>query len=165
MNGAKSAAALHSVRFFVSGLTLITCLLVLQAQFRLVLVVGESMRPTLRHGNLVVVDKRAYRQRDPQRGDLVVAWCHDELIVKRVVGLPGEELEVIDGILYVNRRPLVETHPLHIGSLNIGRGTLASGRFALLGDNRGLPEGQTVSAIVSKADMVGQIVCRVPVSG
>jgi signal peptidase I len=81
------------------------------------------------------------------------------------VGLPGEELEVVEGTLYVNQQPIVEEHSVQEGFLNIGRGKLATGRFALLGDNRGLPEGQTISAIVSKNDMVGQVVYCVPVGG
>jgi len=163
MIGARAFAAPRSIRFLTPALLLMVCLLFLQARFRLVLVIGESMRPTLNHGNLLLVARNAYEHREPQRGDLVVAWCYSELIVKRVVGVPGEEVEIIEGTLFVNRQPVVEQYAVARGSLNIDRGRLAGGRFALLGDNRGLPEGQTVSAIVSKGDMLGKVICRIPV--
>jgi signal peptidase I len=151
-----------SVRFCLTGLVFIACLLVLQSQFRLVLVVGDSMRPTLSHGDLLLADKRAYRDRQPERGDLVVVWHHREMIVKRIVGLPGEVVEVIGGDLFVNHRLLIEREGPKGNRLNIGRGQLAQDRFAVLGDNRGLLEGQTVHAIVSKDDIVGVVVATTP---
>jgi signal peptidase I len=165
MNRARASAAPHSVRFLGSALLLMVCLFLLQGRFRLVLVVGDSMQPTLEHGDLLLVSKRAYDQRDPLRGDLVVAWCHGELVVKRVVGLPGEVLEIVDGRLYVNHQFVVEDHAVQGSSLDIGRGKLASGRFALLGDNRGLLDRVTVSAIVSKDDMLGEVLYRLPTGG
>jgi signal peptidase I len=162
MNPNPSRAAEMPVRFCLTGLLFIACLLVLQSQFRLVLVVGDSMRPTLNHGDLLLADKRAYRDRQPERGDLVVVWYHRELIVKRIVGLPGEVVEVIDGDLFVNHRLLVEREGPKGDRLNIGRGQLAQDRFAVLGDNRGLLEGQTVHAIVSKDDIVGVVVATAP---
>ena len=158
MNGATAFAAPQSLRFLGSALLVMVCLFLLQSRFRLVLVVGESMQPTLEHGDLLVVSKRSYDQRDPIRGDVVVAWSHGELIVKRVVGLPGESLEIVNGRLYVNRQLVVEDHPVQGNLLDIGRGSLASGRFALVGDNRGLPSRATVSAIVSKDDLLGKVV-------
>ena len=51
-------------------------------RYRLVWVVGESMLPTYRTGDLLVVDKRAYQGSPPARGDIVVARHHDELVVE-----------------------------------------------------------------------------------
>ena len=50
------------------------------------------MLPTLSHGDVLVVDKWAYAKATPQRGDVVLARCQGELLVKRIVGLPREEL-------------------------------------------------------------------------
>jgi signal peptidase I len=162
MNMSPSKAAGLPVRFCLTGLVLIACLLVLQHQFRLVLVVGDSMRPTLHHGDLLLADKRAYQDREPERGDLVVVWHHRELIVKRIVGLPGEMVEVVEGRLFINNRLLIEREGPEGNRLNIGRGRLAQDRFAVLGDNRGVLEGQTVHAIVAKADIVGVVVASTP---
>jgi signal peptidase I len=165
MNRGKAFAAPQSVRFLVPALLVMVCLFLLQGRYRLVLVVGESMQPTLEHGDLLVVSKRSYDQREPIRGDVVVAWSNGELLVKRVVGLPGEVLEIVNGGLYVNHELVLEDHAVQGSSLDIGRGSLANGRFALLGDNRGLSSRVTVSAIVSRHDMLGKVVYRLPIGG
>jgi signal peptidase I len=157
--------AVQPLRFCLTGVVFIACLLLLQSQFRLVLVVGESMRPTLGHGDLLLADKRAYQGHAPERGDLVVVRHQQELIVKRIVGLPGEEVEVIDGILFINDRRLIERPGPKGDRLSIGRGRLAQDRFAVLGDNRGLLEGQTVHAIISMDDIIGQVIGTIPTGG
>lgn len=162
MSADHARATVHPLRFCLTGLAFIACLLILQSQFRLVLVVGDSMRPTLSHGDLLLADKRAYQSHMPERGDLVVVWHHQELIVKRIVGLPGEEVEVTDGNLFINDRRLIEQPGPKGDRLSIGRGRLAQDRFAVLGDNRGLLQGQTVHAIVSSDDIVGQVIATIP---
>ena len=60
-------------------------------------VIGYSMSPTLRPGEIVFVNRRAYRCRAPRRGDVVVARpaaCARRLMIKRVAGLPSERVEL-----------------------------------------------------------------------
>lgn len=133
-------------------------LLLLHAQFRLALVVGDSMLPGLRTGDLLVLDKRAYRAAAPRRGDVVVARHGRELIVKRVVGLPGEEVALKLGRLYINGLPLAERQPVQPGFLSISPGRLLSSKFALLGDNRDVGVYQAVHAVVAKDQIVGKVI-------
>ena len=86
----------------VIGPALIIIGLMFRSTYRLTLVSGDSMLPTLRSGDLLLVNKRAYEQLEPNRDDIVVARYAGGLIVKRVVGLPGEELEVRGGRVFVN---------------------------------------------------------------
>lgn len=141
---------------FAAGVCLL--LLGLRAHFCLCLVKGESMLPGLRSGDLLLVDRLAYRMAAPQRGDVVVARDRADLIVKRVVGLPGDEVELDRGRLYVNGRPLAEAYPVQPGALSLGKGRLFEDRYALLGDNRSLPVSLTVHAVVSKEQIVGKVV-------
>jgi signal peptidase I len=115
------------------------------------------MRPTFKPGNLLVVDKNAYQAVEPSRGDIVVARYHNEFVVKRIVALPGEEVEVKKGMLYINGSPEPENHKIEPGSLDIGKGKLLAGDFATLGDNRSVPRAQAVHPIVSKKDIVGRV--------
>jgi len=135
-----------------------------QMHFRLILVVGPSMLPTFNTGHVLLVHKRAYRDADPRRGDTVVARYNKDLIVKRVVALPWEQAEVNRGTLYIDGTPIEEDHPINPGPLDIGRGRLPKGKFALLGDNRALPASQIVHAIVSKEHIVGKVVFSVRLS-
>jgi signal peptidase I len=140
------------------GLGLIALLLLLvQSHFRLAMVIGPSMRPGLRTGNLLLVDKRAYCHSAPRRGDVVLARHRDELIIKRVVGLPGEEVELKRGHLFVNGEAVIEHHAIEPGPLDIGPGRLFQGKFALLGDNRGLSSSQIVHAVVAKDQIIGKV--------
>ena len=66
---------------------------------------SASMVPTLLVGDYFIVDKRAYDSRDPARGDLAVFKLPrdtEKLFIKRVVGLPGDEVQVKGGVLYIN---------------------------------------------------------------
>jgi signal peptidase I len=103
-------------------------------------VAGDSMRPTLRPGDRLLVDRFTLRLRPPRRGELVVALpkLRPELwIVKRVVGLPGESVELRGDLLSINGHPLAEPY-LANGAAQIGRFSWQLGRseYLLLGDNR-----------------------------
>jgi signal peptidase I len=137
---------------------LIGLLLVFRAQFVLSIAKGESMHPGLRSGDLVLVDKLAYRTASPERGDIVVAREGNDLIVKRVVGLPSEEVELRRGELYINQLPLAEEYAVEPGWLSLGRGRLLEDKYALLGDNRSVSSSVFVHAVVAKDQVLGKVV-------
>ena len=141
---------------FASGL--IGLLLVFRAHFSLYIAKGESMLPGLRSGDLVLVDKLAYKATDPERGDIVVALEGNDLIVKRVVGLPGEEVELRRGELYVNQLPLAEDYGVEPGWLSLRKGRLLENKYALLGDNRSVSSSVFVHAVVSKDQILGKVI-------
>ncbi len=75
--------------------------------FQNMYVVGSSMSPTLTHGETVLINKITYRYNTPRRNEIVsfrhVDASKSEMnIVKRIVGLPGDKIEIIDNILYLN---------------------------------------------------------------
>jgi signal peptidase I len=102
---------------------------------------SESMVPTLQVGDRVFVNKFIYRFHEPQRGDVMVFKSvegGDEDLIKRVVGLPGDEVEVRDGTLYVNGEPQEESYvngelPDHS---SYGPTTVPEGKVFAMGDNR-----------------------------
>jgi signal peptidase I len=153
-----NAQALARSSVGILGVALLTFACVGQTHFRFALVIGESMCPAYHTGDLLLVDKSAYREEEPRRGDIVLARHGDEMIVKRVVGLPGEEVALRQGHLYVNGSPVSEHHPIQPGRLEISPGIMFAGKFALLGDNRALPIALLVHAVVSKEELVGKVV-------
>jgi signal peptidase I len=122
------------------------------------MVLGESMLPGFRTGDILLVDTRLYRKSAPKRGDIVVARHRHELIVKRVVGLPGEDVEIRHGRLHLQGQRVREPYAIEPGLLNVGRGRLFDGKFALCGDNRAIPAAQVVHAIVSQPQIAGKVV-------
>jgi signal peptidase I len=128
----------------------------LRQRFQLTLVLGYSMRPTLRTGDLLLVDRSAYASAQPQRGETVIVRVDHHFMVKRVVGLPGEEIEVAEGTVFVNGCALTEEHGIIPGSLSIAKGRLAPGKYAVLGDNRSAWPTRGVHAILRKDEMLGR---------
>ncbi len=101
---------------------------------------GQSMEPNLYSDQRLVVEKVSYRFHGPQRFDIVVLEMPsqgDELLIKRVIGLPGETVEIKEGQVYVNGEPLEEpftaeqTQPGHYGQV-----TVPPLHVYVLGDNR-----------------------------
>ncbi len=144
------------------GALLCLSLFFARLRFQLQLVVGRSMSPALGPGDLLIVDKRAYRKGEPARGDIVCFhYSNGERLVKRVVGLPGEELELRDGILYVNGNPLAQPwlawHERQSRARYISKGTLSERRFAVLGDNPVSPL-LIPSPIISSEQITGKVI-------
>lgn len=102
------------------------------------IVFGQSMEPNLHPHQRLIVDKLSYRLHPPQRNDIVVIDLPnmDELLVKRVVALPGEVVEIRKGIVYVNGEPLPEPFPHDMTPYDMAPITLGPLSYLVLGDNR-----------------------------
>ncbi|MFC7491067.1 MULTISPECIES: signal peptidase I [unclassified Knoellia] len=103
-------------------------------------VTSDSMTPTLRPGDRVVVEKLSLRWRSPKMGDLVVFRdpLHEQLAVKRVVALGGQTVALEDAVLVVDgtarREPGID--PKKIDSTYFGPVTVPANAVFVLGDNR-----------------------------
>lgn len=103
-------------------------------------VLGQSMEPTLHSTQRVVIEKVTYRFfHGPRRGDIVVVRMPDQsdLLIKRVVGLPGETIEVRRGQVYIDGEKLNESWTIKPGGGNYGPKTIPPLHVFVLGDNRG----------------------------
>ena len=103
-------------------------------------VLGQSMEPNLHTAQRVVVEKVTYRFfHGPRRGDIVVIDMPEqsEMLIKRVVGLPGETIEVRRGRLFVEGEELDEPWTVNQGGGNYGLHTIPPLHVFVLGDNRG----------------------------
>jgi signal peptidase I len=103
----------------------------------------ESMVPTLEVGDRVLANKFVYRFTDPERRDIVVFDSVDEdddqTLIKRVVGVAGDEIQVQGGVLYVNGEAQDEPY---LNDADLSRGfygptVVPEGHIFVMGDNRG----------------------------
>ncbi|AFZ13068.1 signal peptidase I [Crinalium epipsammum PCC 9333] len=103
-----------------------------------------SMLPTLQINDRLIIDKLSYKFKNPQRGDIVVfnptetlekQNFHDAFI-KRVIGTPGDKVEVKGGRVYVNDQALREKYIEEEPHYNWGPVTVPSHSYLVLGDNR-----------------------------
>lgn len=104
-------------------------------------VVGTSMKPNLIDGELMLLNKITYKFNDIKRFDIVVVDHHDEQIIKRVIGLPGEKVKYEDNKLYVNGKLIKEYFKTNgeTSDYNItesGYTTIPKGMYFVVGDNR-----------------------------
>ena len=103
-------------------------------------VLGQSMEPTLHSSQRVVVEKVTYRfLHGPRSGDIVVINLPEQtdMLIKRVVALPGETVEVRAGKVYIDGEPLEEDWTATPGGGNYGPKTIPPLHIFVLGDNRG----------------------------
>ena len=119
---------------------------------------GFSMRPTLEDGEFILVNRLAYKFGDPKRGEIIVfrsPVVPDEDLIKRVIGLPGDEIEVNAGVVYVNGSPLIEPY---IAALPIysGKWQVVDGYLFVLGDNRNDSSDSHSWGLVPMQNVVGR---------
>ncbi|MEB3179697.1 MAG: signal peptidase I [Nostocaceae cyanobacterium] len=141
-----------------------------------------SMLPTLQINDKLIVDKLSYRFAVPQRGDIVVFSPTKELqsenyhdaFIKRVIGLPGEKVELKNGRVYINNKPLLEGNYLSdqqrtsIDVCTSGKQppflsqpvTIPPNSYLVLGDNRGSSYDSRCWGIVPRDNIIGRAVIR-----
>jgi signal peptidase I len=121
-----------------------------------VCVCGDSMFPTLKAGQFAWVNKAAYHFRCPRRGEIVVLNTGRERIVKRIIGLPGEDVDVQAGVFYVSGQPLSEPYVCFQDLENVAPGRLGWNQYLLAGDNR----LESVTVVVNGDRLLGPLVTR-----
>ena len=146
---------------FAALLSLVIIVFIVQAFF----IPSGSMEPTLHVGDRILVGKFAYRIWEVKRGDIVV--FHYPLnpnkdFVKRVVGLPGERVEIKDGLVLISGRPLGEAYPTRLPggdracTSNYGPQVVPAGSLFVLGDNRCNSEDSRFFGFVPFKNVVGR---------
>jgi signal peptidase I len=102
-------------------------------------VLGSSMEPTLQNNQFLVVNRLDYRLRRPQRGDIIVfqdPQSADRKLIKRVIALPGETIEVMTGQVLIDGQALDEPYITSPGRYSFAPVLLPEGEYYVLGDNR-----------------------------
>ena len=119
---------------------------------------GQSMEPNLHANQRLVVEKISYRFHKPRRGDVVVLKCsaQGELLIKRVVALPGEQVEIKGGQLYVNGCALDEPYPTQPSSHDYGPTVVPPRHVFVLGDNRSFSNDSRAFGPVPFENIVGR---------
>ncbi len=133
---------------------------------------GNSMRSTLHNGNVMFVSILTYHLRRPKRQEIVI--CHypnrrvkklpflHQQFVKRVIGLPGETIEIVEGVVHINGEPLAEPYlsPAHNHRLrSYPPITLQDDQYFVIGDNRDNSNDSRAIGPLSENMIIGHVVC------
>lgn len=147
------------VRALVMGLVLFA---VLKFVFLPVRVAGLSMAPTYHSDQVNVVYRLAYMKGEPRRGDVVGVWPrkggHRVLLMKRVVGLPGEMIGFRDGAVTVNGIPLSEPYVSYRSDWNVPAVLCGPDEYFVVGDNRSMDHHFHTMGRVERERIVGKMV-------
>jgi signal peptidase I len=122
-------------------------------------VYGSSMEPNLHTDQRLVVEKVTYRLHGPRRGDVVVLRMPDrgpELLIKRIIGLPGETVEIRNGTVYINEQPVEEPYLVRRTDSAYGPTQIPEGYVFVMGDNRGASNDSRVFGPVPLDRVVGR---------
>jgi len=132
--------------------------------FRLALTRGNSMLPTFKHNQPLLLDCKCYRRQEPSRHDIVAFKCPNhkkKIYLKRVIGLPGEKVRIEEGNVYINDQILNESYikePMkRLQKMEI---TVEAGTLFVMGDNRNDSldsRSKAIGLISIKKDVVGVV--------
>lgn len=135
-----------------------------------VIVSGNSMKPNLNNGELLLVRKIGYNEKSIERFDVVVIKEDDDEIIKRIIGMPGEHISYKNNKLYVNDELVSEdyTH-LTTDDFNLEEicscSTIPEDKYLVLGDNRPISKDSRMIGLIDINDIVGKAVFRLwPIS-
>lgn len=138
---------------------------------------SKSMVPTLQVDDRLIVDKVSYHFRDPQRGDIIVFMPPDEASVvctgpqapqqhnkdayiKRIIGLPGDTVEVKQGQVFINGNPLKEGYVAEVPDYQYGPRTVPQNSYLVLGDNRNNSCDSHYWGFVPRDNIIGRAIVR-----
>jgi signal peptidase I len=144
---------------------------------------GQSMEPNIHDNQRLVVEKVSYRFKLPERGDIVVlkppAWAPLDLehrilswictvlpldctvdtpdpLIKRVIALPGETVEIRDGHVYINGKALEEPYLEELTFGNVSPRVISPDHVFVLGDNRGASNDSRSFGEVALSNIIGR---------
>jgi signal peptidase I len=137
---------------------------------------GTSMEPTLAENTSIIVNRLSYLTKGPKRFDVIVfeqeGEEHSYYHVKRVIGLPGERVQIANGLVYIDGEPLKEAvHGLaqiHLSGLATEELILDEDEYFVLGDNRNhsADSRETNVGLIHRDELIGRAWIRIwPLNG
>ena len=121
---------------------------------------GDSMNPTLKNGDIMLLNEIGKKSID--RFDIVVIDTEEDVIVKRVIGLPGDRIKYVDNKLYVNDKEVEEpfehdvTHNFEL--LELGTDNVPINEYFVLGDNRNNSKDSRIIGFIKYYQIRGNVI-------
>ena len=126
-----------------------------------VIVSGDSMVPTLKDKQLLLLNKINYRFNDIKRFDIVVIKRDEKEIIKRVIGLPGETIMYRNDMLYVDGHELENDYNFDTDDFSLKTicncNRIPENQYLVLGDNRAVSADSRIIGLIDKKDIEGSV--------
>ncbi len=126
---------------------------------------SDSMVPTLQIGDRLVIEKLSYQFRAPQFGEIVVfdpppqlqiqGFAKDQAFIKRVIGTPGQIVQIQNGQVYLDNQPITEPYIAAAPDYDWGPARVPADSFFVMGDNRNNSNDSHVWGFLPRQDIIG----------
>ena len=124
--------------------------------YRFFIIIGDSMHPSQANLDIVLVNKLSYDFQTPKVGDVIVFWDYidREFLIKRVIGVPGDTIEIIEGFIFKNDKLYIDefSHINLTNGISMHPWTLGEKEYWVIGDNR----DETWLGVIHENQIVGQ---------
>lgn len=170
-SGEKPARKYHRPTSFTDYFCFFICLIVViifvYVIFNISFVTSGSMEPTIKERELTITNRLAYTVKDPGRGDIVICRAGDqnELMLKRIIGLPNDEISFVDGYVFINGVICDESAYLKsdVETNCTESFTVPEGCYFLLGDNRenSIDSRHWNNTFVKRENLIGKIIFHI----
>lgn len=132
---------------------------------------SDSMVPTLNIGDRLVIEKVSYRFKEPTNGDIIVfqppdilqqqGYSKDQAFIKRIIGLPGQTIDIKKGRVFIGDRPLEEDYIAELPDYFWqGPVTIPEDQYFVMGDNRNNSNDSHIWGFLPKENIIGRAVFR-----
>ncbi len=143
----------------ITVLIAVVVFVVLQLNIQSYTVQGASMMPNVEEGEYIMVNKARYRCSAPQRGDIIVfnpPFDSPRPYIKRVIGLPGEIVEIRDEQVFIDGEPLEELPSIPPPDYEMPPKEVPSDEYFVLGDNRNSSRDSSTGWTVPRENIIGK---------
>ncbi|MFH0846853.1 MAG: signal peptidase I [Chloroflexota bacterium] len=147
-----------------TAITAFVIFFLLQSTIQTSIVVGSSMEPTVYPQERLIVNKAAYVFGKPARGDIIVFHPPASLqldYIKRVIALPGDTVEVKDGVVYVNGERLDEPYIKDAPNYTLHVRAVSEDNYFVLGDNRNNSNDSHTGWTIPSQSIIGKAWLRI----
>lgn len=131
---------------------------------------SDSMFPTLKIGDRLVVEKISYRLHPPQTGDIIVfeppqnlkeqGFTKEQVFIKRIIGLPGQTIAIKKGQVYINNQPLTENYIAEPPDYELNPYPIPDHQFFVMGDNRNNSNDSHIWGFLPQENIIGRAIFR-----
>ena len=147
------------------ALVILAAYLIIEYAMEKTTMMGVSMSSTLKDEDKIIINKLSYLRKSPERFDVIVfkqsSNEHSYYNIKRVIGLPGDTIEIVEGVVYINGEKLqevIDVESMRVAGIAQEPVVLQENEFFVLGDNRNSSEDSRFAnvGIVVKKDIIGK---------
>ena len=122
-------------------------------------VTGTSMYPGYKDGDINFINRWSFIRSEPKRGDVVGVWIPEQnaIFLKRIIGMPGEHLDLKHGWFIIDGKPLVENYLYDPRDWEQEFGRIPEGEYFVMGDNRSMDFGSHYKFKITREQILGKV--------